>query len=131
MDDIMKLCDLVRETGFALHKYLGCGLLEKVYENGLAHRLRKAGLHVEQQYPLKIYDEDGTLLGDYFADLFVDNRLIIEIKACRSIIDEHVAQLFGYLRACGIEHGVLVNFGSIKYQIKKYVWSPSRHGLPN
>jgi GxxExxY protein len=128
MDDIMKLCDLVRETGYSLHNYLGCGHLEKVYENGLAHRLRKAGLHVEQQYPLTIYDEDNTPLGEYFADLFIDNRLIVEVKACRQIIDEHMAQLFGYLRASRLEHGLLVNFGSMKYQIKKYIWSPSHHG---
>jgi GxxExxY protein len=65
MEDIMKLCDLVRETGYALHKYLGSGHLEKVYENGLAHRLRKLGHTVEQQVPLTIYDEDGAPLGNY------------------------------------------------------------------
>ncbi|MCI0377974.1 MAG: GxxExxY protein [Gemmataceae bacterium] len=129
MDDIMKLCDLVRQTGYELHRYLGCGHLEKVYENGLAHRLRKAGLQVEQQWPLQVFDEDGTLLGDYEADLFVAQRLIVELKACRAIADEHVAQLLGYLRASRIEHGLLINFGAAKYQIKKYIWTPSHHGL--
>ena len=57
-------------------KYLRHGHLEKVYENGLAHRLRKVQLTVEQQYPLKVYDEDGTVLGEYFADLFVESKLI-------------------------------------------------------
>jgi GxxExxY protein len=127
MNDIMKLCDLIRERGFALHRYLGCGLLEKVYENGLAHRLRKLGLHVEQQTPLKVYDEDGTTLGEYSADLFIANRLIIEVKACRAIVDEHVAHLLGYLRAVRVEHGLLINFGAARYQIKKYIWSPSHH----
>src|SRR5580692_8146766 len=102
MHDIMKLCDLIRQTGFELHRYLGGGMLEKVYENGLAHRLRKAGLVVGQQLPLPVHDEDGTLLGEYFADLFVDNRLIVEVKACRTLTDEHVAQLLGYLRASGV-----------------------------
>jgi GxxExxY protein len=74
-----------------------------VYENALAHRLRKAGLAIEQQYPLKVYDEDGTVLGDYFADLFVDGRLIIELKACRAVASEHVAQLLGYLKSSHIE----------------------------
>jgi GxxExxY protein len=129
MADIMKLCDLVRQTGYELHRYLGCGHLEKVYENGLAHRLCKAGLQIEQQWPLQVFDEDGTLLGDYLADLFVANRLIVELKACRAIADEHVAQLLGYLRAARIEHGLLINFGAAKYQIKKYIWTPSRHGL--
>jgi uncharacterized protein (UPF0371 family) len=71
MEDIMRLCDVVRETGFAIHRYHKHGHLEKVYENALAHRLRKLGLDVKQQYPLKAYDEDGTLIGDYSADVFV------------------------------------------------------------
>lgn len=75
-DDIFALVDLIRETSFALHRYLRYGHLEKVYENGLAHRLRKVQLTVEQQYPLKVYDEDGTVLGEYFADLFVESKLI-------------------------------------------------------
>ena len=62
MEDITKLCDVVRETGFAIHRYHKHGHLEKVYENALAHRLRKLGLDVKQQYPLKVYDEDGTLI---------------------------------------------------------------------
>ena len=78
---------------------------------------------VEQQYPLKVYDEDGTVLGEYFADLFVENRLIVELKACRALAPEHTAQLLGYLRACQIEHGLLINFGAPKLEIKKYVLS--------
>src|ERR1017187_10665859 len=85
MEDIMQLCDVVREKGFAIHRYHKHGHLEEVYENALAHRLRKLGLGVKQQYPLKVYDEDGTLIGDYNADLFVDNRLIIELKAAKEI----------------------------------------------
>ena len=97
MADIMELCDVVRETGFAIHRYHKHGHLEKVYENALAHRLRKLGLDVKQQHPLKVYDEDGTLIGDYHADLLVDNRLIIELKAAKALADEHVAQILGYL----------------------------------
>ena len=123
MKDIMELCDTIRETGFAIHKYHRNGHLEKVYENALAHRLRKLGLEVRQQCPLKVYDEDGTLIGDYHADLFVENRLIVELKAAKSLADEHVAQLLGYLRASRIEHGLLINFGAPKFQIKKYVLS--------
>ena len=122
-DDIFELCDVIRETSFALHQYLRHGHLEKVYENGLAHRLRKVQLKVEQQYPLKVYDEDGTVLGEYFADLFVENCLIVELKACKSLAPEHIAQLLGYLRACHIEHGLLINFGASKLEIKKYVLS--------
>ena len=123
MEDITKLCDVVRETGFAIHRYHKHGHLEKVYENALAHRLRKLGLVVKQQYPLKVYDEDDTLIGDYNADLFVDNRLIIELKAAKALAEEHVAQILGYLRSSGVEHGLLINFGAPKFEIKKYVLS--------
>jgi len=116
----MELCDVVRETAFAIHRYHKHGHLEKVYENALAHRLRKLGLDVKQQHPLQVYDEDGTLIGDYNADLFVDNRLIIELKAAKALADEHVAQILGYLRASRIEHGLLINFGAPKFEIKKY-----------
>jgi GxxExxY protein len=94
-----------------------------VYENGLVHRLRQMGMQVEQQYALKVFDEDGTVLGDYIADLVVEEKLIVELKACKTLAEEHVAQLLGYLRACQFEHGLLVNFGAPKLQIKKYILS--------
>jgi GxxExxY protein len=114
---------MVRQTSFALHKYLRYGHLEKVYENGLAHRLRQAGMNVVQQYPLKVFDVDGAILGDYFADLFVENCLLVELKACKNLAEEHVAQILGYLRACRIEHGLLINFGSTKLQVRKFILS--------
>ena len=121
-NDIFSLCDTIRETSFALHKYLRHGHLEKVYENGLVHRLRKQGLVVEQEFPLKVYDEDGTIIGDYFADLFVERQLIVELKACKALNNDHIAQILGYLRACKREHGLLINFGAPKLQINKYVF---------
>jgi GxxExxY protein len=119
--DIFTLVNLVRETSFSLHRYLKHGHLEKVYENGLAHRLRKRNLQVQAQCPLAVYDEDGTVLGKYFADVLIDSKLVVELKACRALLPEHTAQLLGYLRACRIEHGVLINFGAPKLQIKKYI----------
>ena len=119
--EIFGLCDTARQTSFELHKFLRNGHLEKVYENGLAHRLRNAGLIVEQQHPLKVYDEDGTILGEYFADLLIESELIVELKGCKAIADEHLAQLLGYLRATGHRHGLLINFGTEKIQIKKLV----------
>ena len=89
----------------------------------MAHRLRKVGLSVEQPYPLRVRDEDGTVLDEYFAALFVENCLIVELKACRALADKHIAQLLGYLRACRLEHGLLINFGAPKLGIKKYVLS--------
>ena len=119
--NIKRLCDLIRETGFSIHSFLKYGHLEKIYENALAHRLRKKGLNIRQQYPIKVHDEDGTLLGDYYADIFVENKLIVEIKACKTLAPEHTEQLLGYLRATNIEHGLLINFGAPKFQIKKYI----------
>ncbi len=123
MRDIMRLCDVVRETGFVIHRYLRHGHLEKVYENALTHRLSKLGLDVRQQHPLVVYDEDGFVLGDYFVDLLVEGCLLVEIKACKAIADEHIAQLLGYLRASRIEHGLLINFGAPRFQIKKFILS--------
>lgn len=119
--EILGLCDRVRQTAFELHAYLRQGHLEKVYENGLAHRLRKLGLNVEQQHPLQVRDEDGTVLGDYFADLFVESCLIIELKACKALANEHVAQVLGYLRASGRRHALLINFGASKLEIRKFI----------
>ncbi|MEO2017940.1 MAG: GxxExxY protein [Fuerstiella sp.] len=119
--NINELCDIVRETSFSIHKYHRNGHLEKVYENALAHRLRKQGLHVEQQHPLTVEDEDGTVLGEYFADLFIEGCLIVELKAVSMTNDAHVAQLLGYLKSSRIETGLLVNFGATKLYVKKYL----------
>ncbi|HRH42332.1 MAG TPA: GxxExxY protein [Pyrinomonadaceae bacterium] len=120
-EKILRLCNLIRETSFSIHNYHKHGHLEKVYENALAHRLKKAGLIVEQQVPLKVFDEDGTIVGEYFADLLIEKCLIVELKACKTLADEHVAQILGYLRSSKIEHGLLINFGASTMQIKKYV----------
>jgi GxxExxY protein len=106
--EIFQLCDQIRETAFALHRYLRHGYLEKVHENRLANRLRKAGIQVEQQFALHVLDEDGTVLGDYFADLFVAGEFIVELKACKALADEH---------------GLLINFGSSKLEVRKFVLS--------
>jgi GxxExxY protein len=120
---INELCDIVRETSFAIHRYHRHGHVEKIYENALVHRLRKKGLEVKQQHALQVLDEDGTLLGDFFADLFVESCLVVELKAVRAVADEHVAQILGYLRSARIETGLLVNFGSPIIHVKKYLMS--------
>ena len=90
---------------------LGYGFLEKVYENAMAIELRRAGLKVEQQAKIDVYYE-GEVVGEYFADLLVDNAVIVELKAARGISDENEAQLLNYLRATPYEVGLLLNFGS-------------------
>ncbi len=125
-EEIRNLCDTIRETSYAIHKYHGHGHLEKVYENTLAHRLNKLNIGVDQQSPITVKDEDGTIVGEYFSDLLVEEKLIVEIKATKSIAEEHEAQLLGYLKSTQIEHGLLINFGSYRFQIKKYVLSQDR-----
>jgi len=127
---IFDLCDLVRETAYAIHRYHGHGHLEKIYENALVHRLRKLGLEVQQQHPIQVRDEDGTVLGDFFADLLVERLLVVELKAAKAIADEHVAQLLGYLKSTRIEHGLLINFGSSRFQIKKFISNDKMEASP-
>ena len=76
---------------------------------------------MEQQHELRVFDEDGTLLGYFKADLLIEDRLICEIKGAPTLINEHVAQLLGYLRASRLEHGLLINFGAPKLQIRKFI----------
>ncbi len=123
MKDIKALCDQVRQISYAIHVYHGHGHLEQVYENALAHRLRKAGFDVKQQHPIKVYDEDGTLIGDYLADLLVEGELIVELKTAKALANEHEAQILGYLKSARLEHGLLINFGSYKFEIRKFAWS--------
>ena len=114
------ICDKIRQVAYDLHIYLGVGYLEKVYENGLAHRLAKAGMTVESQVPVQVTDEDGYVLGDYVADLVVEG-IVVELKAVPSLLPAHVAQILNYLKAMKREHGLLINFGSGKFQCKKIV----------
>lgn len=121
--DIKALCDKVRQIAYDIHVFHGHGHLEKVYENALAHRLRKAGLELKQQHPLPVFDEDGTLIGDYYADLLVEEMLIVELKTAKALAPEHEAQIMGYLKSSGLEHGLLINFGSYRFGIRKFAWS--------
>ncbi len=124
MEDILKLCGEVREVAYAIHVHHGNGYLEKVYENALTHRLRKCGMRVTQQQPITIRDEDGTVIGEYFGDIMVNEVLLIELKACRALTNEHKSQVLHYLKATGLEHGLLINFGSYKFEIQKFIFTP-------
>ena len=126
MKDIKALSDQVRQTAYDIHVYHAHGHLEKVYENSLAHRLQKAGLEVKQQYPIKVYDEDGTLIGDYLADLLVEGVLVVELKTAKTLAPEHEAQILGYLKSARLAHGLLINFGSYRFEIRKFVWSENQ-----
>ena len=118
-DNIERLIETVRQIAYDLHVYLGNGMLENVYERGLRHRLEKVGLKVETQKPLVVKDEDGFVLGEYFVDLFVDDRLIVELKTAKSISNEHLAQTMNYLKVTGGDVAFLINFGSYKFESRK------------
>ena len=119
--EVNRLADTIRETAFAAHKFFKNGFLEKVYENSLRNRLKKQGLKVEQQIPIPVLDEDGSVVGDYVADLMVEDCILLELKAVKSLLDEHTAQVLAYLRATETSHGMLINFGSPKLQIRKFI----------
>ncbi len=119
--DVRELVARIRQIAYDLHAYLGTGLLEKVYENGLRHRLEQVGLKVEAQQPLKVYDSDGFCLGEYFADLVVDGKIIVELKAVKNIANEHYAQILNYLKITGAPAGLLINFGSYKFEVRTVI----------
>ena len=116
-----ELSDTIRQTGYQLHLYLGTGYLEMVYENGLKHRLEKKGHDVQQQVAIRVHNEDGYELGYYEADLVVDKKVIVELKAVKQLNGAHEAQLLNYLKATGVRDGMLINFGSEKYEVNKVI----------
>ena len=117
-EEAKSICDRIRQVAYDLHVYLGTGYLEKVYENGLAHRLAKSGMEVSCQVPIQVADEDGFVIGEYFADMVVAG-IVVELKAVGMLLPIHVAQTINYLKAMNLEHGMLINFGSERFQCRK------------
>ena len=105
---------------YKVYNTLGYGFLEKVYENAMRIELGKSGLRVEQQKNIKVY-YDSEQVGDYYADLLIENLVIVELKAAETICDEHETQLLNYLKATDIEVGLLINFGK-KAEIKRKIF---------
>ncbi|MCC6328389.1 MAG: GxxExxY protein [Acidobacteria bacterium] len=103
---------------FKVSNTLGCGFLEKVYENALAYELRKLDFHVAQQQRVDVFYDD-VRVGYYDADIVVEGCVIIEVKAVRSLDEAHKAQCLNYLKATGIRLGLLLNFGSPRVEIKR------------
>ncbi len=114
------ICDRIRQIAYELHEYLGIGYLEKVYENALVHRLQLAGMNVSTQVPITVKDQDDFVIGEYVADMVVDN-IVVELKAVSALLPVHVAQTINYLKAMRLEHGMLINFGSERFQCRKLV----------
>jgi GxxExxY protein len=111
---------------FKVYNTLGYGFNEKVYENALAIELRKAGLKAVKQQEIVVF-YDGEDVGDYRADIIVNDVVIVELKAARELAEEHEAQLLNYLKATTIEVGLLLNFG-VKAEHKRKVYDTDRKG---
>ena len=113
------LTQLIIKAYYNVYNKLGFGFLEKVYENSMMIELKKLGLNCEKQVAIKVY-YDSDMVGDYFADIVVNNVVIIELKAAESLCEEHEIQLVNYLKATNIEVGILLNFGK-KAEFKRKV----------
>ena len=109
-------------AAFEVHNVLGYGFLEKVYENSLAVELKLQGVFCEQQKNMTVYYKANNV-GDYFADLFVDNKIIVELKAEKVYNKKHEAQLLNYLKALKHNLGYLINFGEEKVEFKRFIYS--------
>jgi len=105
---------------YTVSNSLGSGFLEKVYENALTHELRKAGLQVVQQFGTPVF-YDGVVVGDYIADLLVEQFVLVELKAAKALDDIHMAQCMNYLKATGFHVCLLLNFGKPKVEVKRIV----------
>ena len=105
---------------FEVNKVLGLGFLEKVYENALLIELKRRGIKVERQVPIKVLYKDNVV-GEYIADLLVEDMVIVELKTVETLEKFHEAQLLNYLKATGIQGGILVNFRHPKAEIKRMV----------
>ena len=115
-EELRALASEVGQVAYGVHEYFGNGLLEKVYENAMEHRLVKVGYKVERQKPLKVFDEDGYCVGEYVADMVVNDSLIVELKAVKTLSPEHFAQTINYLKITAKPIGLLINFGSYKFE---------------
>ena len=105
---------------YEVSNVLGCGFLEKVYENAFAYEIRKTGLVVDQQYGIQVYYED-IVVGEYIADLLVEKRVLVEIKAIKELDKIHLAQCLNYLKATKLPVCLLMNFGKPRVDIQRIV----------
>ena len=122
-----ELTQAIISAAYQVHNTLGSGFLEKVYENSMALELKKRGFLVSQQHPIEVF-YDGTRVGVYYADLLINNQVIVELKAVENLTKEHELQLVNYLAATVMDIGLIINFGSsvaIKRKFRTY--QPRNH----
>ena len=113
------ITDKIIKAAYKVHKTLGFGFLEKVYENALAIELRRMGLKAEQQKPLTVWYE-GEVVGEYFIDILVEEKVIVELKAVKKLVDIHEIQVLNYLKGCQLKVGLLLNFSESLKIKRKY-----------
>ena len=118
-DRINEITEKIIGCAYKVMNELGCGFLEKVYENALAHEIRKLGLNVEQQEKIKVF-YDKIEVGKYEPDLLVEGLIIVELKTVRTLEDIHKAQCLNYLKATGFKTCLLINFGNPRVEIKRF-----------
>ncbi|MBN2543836.1 GxxExxY protein [bacterium] len=105
---------------FAVHNELGCGFLEKVYENALCMELKENGIEFSQQAPIKVYYKN-RIVGDYCADILVEKSIVVELKTVKAIDEIHEAQILNYLKSTRLKLGLILNFYKPKLEIKRFV----------
>lgn len=115
-----ELTEQIIKSAFAVRNELGYGFLEKVYENALALELQANGIPSEQQKEISVHYR-GSEVGKYYADILVDEKIILELKACERLIPEHCAQTLNYMKATDIRIGFLMNFGKYKLEFKRLI----------
>jgi|ERR671933_2082231 GxxExxY protein len=118
--ELNQITEKIIGCAFTVGNKLGSGFLEKVYENALAHELRKAGLRVEPQFRINVY-YDGILVGEYWADLLVEGCVLVELKALKTIGEKEIAQCLNYIKATKLTLCLLFNFGNPKVEVRRVV----------
>jgi GxxExxY protein len=121
------LSNTILKIYFEVYNELGYGFLEKVYQNAMYFELKSQGYKVEAQKQIKVYYK-SQLVGDYFSDLLIEDSIILELKACECLMDEHKAQLLNYLKATELEIGLLLNFGTTP-EFKRSIYTNDRKKL--
>jgi len=119
-----ELTEKIINIFYRVYNKLGYGFLEKVYENAMMIEFKRKGILAISQSPIKVF-YDGEVIGEYYADILVDNKVIIEIKAAKRLVEENEAQLLNYLKATDIEVGLLLNFGT-EPEVKRKAFDNTR-----
>ena len=119
-----ELTEKIINIFYRVYNKLGYGFLEKVYENAMMIELKREGILTVSQSPIKVF-YDGEVIGEYYADILVDNKVIVEIKASKRLVEENEAQLLNYLKATDIEVGLLLNFGT-EPEVKRKAFDNTR-----